>query len=249
MKTGSFVSAEEVLAEATTMCGDRSYRKGLSQGWYKARLRDAVQNMAIDTYYFKVTVDKKIPKNLRVELPDNMMNLGEIYVYNTGPDGCCTPAGFIPVMWKRTFNNHNNPDEGSAKIMNHNTGSGFIPRQRSLSSGRVDLFASEENNLILLDPRIKPLYTHVRLVGNGFGSNPETLPPVPRIIKSYAVSYIVERYYAAKTAENWREYRHIWHDWQGILERDETKARSRINKSSRFIRESFRELQTSIHQK
>jgi hypothetical protein len=246
MKTGQFVSAEEVISEVTSYTADRSFRKGYSKNWYMARLRDAMNEMAVASYYFKVTTDVKIPKNLRLKHPENMFNIHEIYLFNTDSEGCCIPGSFQNVMWKRQFNNYRNPNQYSAKINETQTSSAYLPNKSDKVDGKYDYFANEHNDELMLDPRAAA-YSHVRLVGNGYGSNPDQAPPVPRFMKQYVVAFICDRFFAAKTAENWRENRHIWKDWEVRRMNEETTARVRAMRSSKYVRESLSELETNLN--
>jgi hypothetical protein len=109
MNSNDFVSVNHILAEVSMTLDDAEYRKGFSIGWYTSRIQDALQELAFDTFFDTVTIDKDMPKKtLSLELPKNVFNIREIYLYN---GSCCSPSTSQVVWYKRLYNNNGKGEE------------------------------------------------------------------------------------------------------------------------------------------
>jgi hypothetical protein len=102
MNANDFVSVEKILAEVTQTVNDKDFKNGFTKGWYISRIHDAIQELAIETYFFKVTIDFELPRNLQLPMPEDTFNIREIYLYNGER---CNPINTQVVYFKRLFNN------------------------------------------------------------------------------------------------------------------------------------------------
>ena len=104
MNANDFVSVDHLLAEITATVNDTDFKKGFSKGWYTSRIQDAIQELSFDTYWLKVQHDYKVPANCQIDMPENVFNIREIYLYS---GEICDPVTSQVVYWKRLFNNTN----------------------------------------------------------------------------------------------------------------------------------------------
>ena len=253
MKTNTFVTAGHVISEATSYTADRDFKKGFSKGWYRARLADAIGDIAMDTLYFDMTVHLRMPSNMRLELPQGLINAAEVYVGNWG-NGCCTPDSLKWVNYKRTYENSRGSSNYSAKIQEDSGNDNpFTPghSQRMYNGRSVGnvLYCNEQNGLLMFSDSCKG-YTGVKLVGHGMGINLEEQEVIiPAFFERYCVDYVARQFWLAKMAEGDMNARAMYQTMDNRLENPVSgslrRAKNRIVKSSGFIRESMKEYITN----
>ena len=81
----------------------KEFKKGFKKGWFVSRIHDALQELAFDTYYLKVQHDFELPQNLQLNMPEDVFNIREIYIYE---GELCNPINTQVVYHKRLFNNN-----------------------------------------------------------------------------------------------------------------------------------------------
>lgn len=270
MQSNDFVSIDHLLAEATANVNDRNYRKGFSKGWYISRIQDALQELAFDTYYQKLTRDFNFPsENFALELPKNAFNVREIYLFNCGCEAntdstsgstseecdttceCCQPSSSVIVHWKRLYNNRGMGRNYTAKIREDGNTSNsvdpFFPSgnfdNNRVTSG-TNYYANVVNGLIMLSPD-SVSFNKVRIIYNGMGGEIGDEPIVPRFFERTIIDYVEERFYNAKKAEQPRKWRANWSDAFSRLTnpRDGSwrTAQMRISSMDTFQKESMEE--------
>ena len=112
MNSNDFVNIDSIIAEATSVLNDMEFSNGLSKGWYVSRVRDAMDELAYETFYQKLTKDLDVDKKrLAVEMPTDAFNIKEMYLHN----GVCDSSSKI-VYWKRQYNNTGSGRGHTAKI-------------------------------------------------------------------------------------------------------------------------------------
>ena len=208
MNSNSFVSVNHILAEVTATLNDREYRNGLSKGWYISRIQDALQELAFDSFYQKITRDFDFPSDdLKIEMPANAFNLREIYGWN---GSCCSPQTSAIIYPKRLFNNKGGDGRGyTARVKKTGESIGNDPFQPNYTNDGnftnypdVKYSYNIQNGVIMFSSSCAG-FQKIRLVYNGIGvEDIGDYPSVPRFFERAINDYIAERYYAVKQGED-----------------------------------------------
>lgn len=257
MNSNDFVSVNHILAEVSMTLNDADYRKGFSIGWYTSRIQDALQELAFDTFFDTITIDKDVPKDtLSMELPQNVFNIREIYLYN---GSCCMPSTSQVVWYKRLYNNNGKGEQYTAKIKDQGDSNGddpFLPSSYNYNSALAYVgnkyYANVQNGRIMLSSECKA-YDKIRLVVNGMGTAIGDTPIVPRFFERAINDYVEERFYNAMKSREVRKYRPLWNDAFSRLndprEGSWKKARMRISSMDSWEKESYNEYISSMYHK
>jgi hypothetical protein len=256
MNANDFVSVDHLLAEITATVNDTDFKKGFSKGWYTSRIQDAIQELSFDTYWLKVQHDYKVPANCQIDMPENVFNIREIYLYS---GEICDPVTSQVVYWKRLFNNTNKGNGYTSKVKDDGSNSGdiFQPNQRldsyNLSGYRgTKYYYNTMNGLIMLSKSCSS-FPYVRIVFNGMGVPNGDLPIVPRFFERAVVDYVEERFYNAMKSRDIRTYRPLWNDAFARLNDlrggSWTKAKKRIKSMDSKEKESMEEYISSMYHK
>lgn len=247
MDSNDFVSVNHILAEALINVDDPKLRKGFTKGWFISRIQDALQELAFDTFYQKITDDFEFPKDkLALAMPKNAFNIREIHVYN---GDCCTPNNSAVVHWKRLYNNKGGSSSGyTSRVKSSNStdnGDPFLPTHRGADR---HLYANIQNGIIMFSSSCAS-YSRVRLVYNGMGVEIGEEPIIPRYFERFINDWIEERYYSAMKARDPRKYRVMWNDAYNKLEASLMKAKMRVSSMNTFEKESLEEYISNIYAK
>jgi hypothetical protein len=245
MVSNDFVSANHILAEITSTVDDKAFRNGFPKGWFMSRIQDAMQELAVDTMYFKLQHDEEIPASLQVKIPENVFNIREIYLYN---GSFCNPIKTQNVYYKRLFNNNYDGQGYTAMIKDDGSNSGdpFVGdlSRNSITSpyNLYDYYANEQNGILMLS-RSSIGYKYIRIIFNGFGTAVGDIPIIPRMFEEAIKDFVYVRYYNAMKSRDPRKYRPLWIDAKNDLENPQTgswnKARKRANSMNTYERESM----------
>jgi hypothetical protein len=242
MKVNNYIEISEILAEVTSYCRDRSFKKN-SKGWYTARVRDAVREMAIDSMYFKLTVDLDLPANLRLEMPKNFFFPDQVFVFNK--ESCCEPGDFKYVYWKKGMDNKYSATNNSHKILD-SADDKFNQGKNDFADVGSALYCNEQNGMYVFSPSCSG-YDSVRLVGRSLGGDINDDMIIPVIFKKYVVDYVVESYYKIEAAENPRVMRTIWRDMSNDLETSRIECESRVKRMTPHEKNTLFEWTSSVH--
>jgi hypothetical protein len=227
MNANDFVSVEKILAEVTQTVNDKDFKNGFTKGWYISRIHDAIQELAIETYFFKVTIDFELPRNLQLPMPEDTFNIREIYLYNGER---CNPINTQVVYFKRLFNNKFQGDGYSAKVKDDGSNSGdiFQPNQRWSTENRQGYY------------------------GPGLGGVDGETPIIPRFFQRAVVDFVEERWLNAMKMRNTRTYSPMWRDAAARLDSYTGNWRKAIKRSSSMDtseKESMEEYISSMYHK
>lgn len=255
MNANDFVSVEKIIAEITQTVNDKDFKNGFPKGWFVSRIHDALQELAFDTYYMKITMDFELPQNLQLEMPEDTFNIREIYLYNGER---CNPLSTQIVYHKRLFNNQFQGDGYSAKVKDDGSNSGdiFQPNQRWYTENRQGFYGPKyyynvQNGLIMFGRECKE-FPFVRVVFNGMGGVDGSKPMIPRFFQRAIVDWVEERYYNAMKSRDARTYRALWTDAQGRLDSytgNWRKAIKRVSSMDTSEKESMEEYISSMYHK
>lgn len=256
MKSNDFVSVNHIMAELLQTLNDVDLRSGFSKGWYVSRIQDALQELAFDTFFDEVTVDKDFPAStLSMEMPENVFNIREIYLYN---GECCSPTTSQVVWWKRLYNNKQKGDGYTARVKDSGTGGTdpYLPSPWSYSNSYsfvgTKYYANIQNGTIMFSSDCKG-YGKVRIVYNGMGAPIGDAPIVPRFFERAINDYVEERYYNAMKSRDVRTYRGLWNEaytkLYDVREGSWKKARMRVSSMDTWEKESLNNYITNMYHK
>ncbi len=261
MNSADFVTLNHILAEVTTTVNDEEFRNGLTKGWYVSRVQDALQELAFDTFFQKITIDLDVPQqSLQLDMPENIFNIREMYVYNG--DGCCSPNNSQRVYWKRQFNNKNGNGNGytaAVKDRGFNTGNDpFIPNgnydywNNMVGTTRTKYYANVSEGKIMFSSDCRG-FSKVRIVANGAGTAIGDLPVIPKFLERAVNDYVEERFYNTMKARDRRAYAAAWSETYNKLNDPVNgswkKARMRVASLDTWQKESLEEYISSMYHK
>jgi len=254
MTANDFISVDHILAEVTATVNDVEFKNGFSKGWYTSRIQDALQELAFDTFWQKITHDFEIPENCRIKMPENVFNIREIYLYS---GELCNPIKTQNVYWKRLFDNSYKGDGYTAKVKDNlgMVNDVFQPGFRSTNginnrySGPLYYYNVSEDGYIMLS-KSSLAFPYLRVRFNGMGVVPGEIPVIPRFFERAVMDYVKVRFYEAMKSRDIRTYRPLWMDAKNDLEdpRDGSwnKARKRIKSMDSAEKESMEEYISSM---
>lgn len=255
MNANDFVSVEKIIAEVTQTVNDTEFKNGFHKGWFVSRIHDALQELAFDTYYMKITQDFELPDSCQIKMPKDTFNIREIYLYN---GTICNPTSTQNVYHKRLFNNKFKGDGYTAKVKDDGSNGAdmFQPNQSFRNVGRngfvgTKYYYNVQNGLMMFSRECKA-FPFVRVVFNGMGGVDGSEPVIPRFFQRAIVDYVEERYYNAMRNRNPRTYNAIWQSAQARLDSytgNWSKARKRVASMDSAEKESMEEYIASMYHK
>lgn len=258
MEANDFVSSNHIIADVVKTVDDEKFRKGFSKGWYQSKIQDALQALAFDTFYQKITLDYDLPENLTLPMPKNAFNIREIYVYDG--DGCCSPTNSHIVHWKRLFNNKGK--EGyTARVKDARSGGStnsdpFVADDWSIANmgadRRIKYYANVANGVIMFSSSCGN-HAKVRLIVNGMGVPVGDIPSIPRFFEEAVKDWVIEKFYRAMMGREPRVYRPLYLEAKDARENMRTgswkTARIRISSMDSWEKEDLNEYISSMYHK
>lgn len=174
MTTTAFTPSGQVILAACGLAQDPGASR-LTKPFYEAALRDAVIELCMDTNWDIRSVDKYIPENRIITLPNSFHGLRVVYAFNGEDENI-----------QDTTEVHLKPN------YTHGGGTGFFARQKGINvdgeQGNTFVFAEPWNmyycgiqgKKMYLSPQVKERFSKVRIVFQGLGQCDEcTVPSVP----------------------------------------------------------------------
>lgn len=221
MNSNDFTSADRIIASVVMTVDDADFKKGFSKGWYMSHVQQAFQDLCVSTRYLKVQQDVELPSLLQLQMPPEVFDIREIYLYN---GTLCNPDKTQVVHWKRLFNNTANGTGYTARVKDDgsNPSDIFLPNQDRNSNNYLPsrsqntYYYNVLNGLIMFSHSCAS-YPFVRVIYNGFGGAVGDEPIIPRFFERAIIDYVEERFYNAMKARNPRTFRILWGDAQERL--------------------------------
>jgi hypothetical protein len=191
METAEVLNVLAVLRPALVRLNDKNLRNGLTKGFYIGLAQDALESLAIKTFYFETYVDRPMPTNFIDTFPNDFFNVRKLYAFNSS---CCSPKSSANIYWKRNFNNQpngqgytalNKDDEQSLDPFYKGFNGSFI-----YGNANMKLFAGAQNGMIMFSSSCSG-YSDYRFEYNGMGGDVNKAPVIPRVFRKYIQDYIV----------------------------------------------------------
>lgn len=249
MNSGDFITINDILSDVLMITDDEGLRNGLTLGYYKSQIQQALEELSYDTFFDVITddikLDKKFNTRLTVDMPDNAFNIREMYLFN---GDCCTPKTSVIVHWKRLFNNKPRGTSYTAARVE----SGREQRDPFFPVDTTDIsfpstnlhWANIQNGLIMFSSNCSS-FQNLRLVYNGTGGSIGDELSIPRFLRQAVVDFASERAFRVLKAKDPRKYRILWGDVSARLNDPRNgswvKAERRIKSLDTWQRNGIRE--------
>lgn len=249
MNIGDYISINQILSDVLMLTDDEELKKGMTLGYYKSQIQQALEELAFDTFFDEQTDDVKLDSEfstrLTLEMPKNAFNIREMYMFN---GNCCTPSSSVIVHWKRLFNNKPGGTQYTAKRVDggREQRDPFFPVDTTdISFPSTNLhYANIQNGLIMFSSNCSD-YTHVRLIYNGTGGAIGDALVIPRFLRQAIIDFATEKALSVLKAKDPRKYRTLWIDTSNKLNDQVNgswvKAERRVKSLDTFQRDTIRE--------
>ena len=167
------------------------------EGWYKSKVRDAIDELAFDTFFNRLTVDINFPTtNYSIDFPDGAFNIRRIILWN---GDCCSPSSSVNVHWKRTMNNRS---KGSAYTARVQESTGYDdPYITTHQFTQSMYFYNIQGGKIMFSPNCSE-YGHIRIEYDGTTGKIDEEPFIPLIFKKAIRDWVLLEYFRAMTSRD-----------------------------------------------
>lgn len=263
MTSGDFISIEEIVAEAASLIDDESFKKA-GKSYYIMSAHRAVEELSIDTFYKKVTIDIfnwDECGDLKFTQPKNIFNIKEVYLFNSNCKESCScqcNSSIVKSCWtsfaiahfKRQYNTFGASGIATSKISEGNYD--YINRRLFTIPCSI-VYYGIQNDMMCFSNSAKG-YKNLRIVANGFSSSNEDLPVIPRLARKAIVDYVKERV-LYRIKHNDKQSRIDWadaiSDLNGAGNKDGswTLARRRLRMLDGAVKESMMDYLSGIDNK
>jgi len=206
----NFLSINEVLSDVLVILNDES-QKLLTPGFYRAKVKDGLDELGFDVSFLPVTNDYEIPDNLMVDVPKGCFNLRQIHIYSGTPDA----VGYVEnVYWKKGLHTRGAGAGYTADVHHWNVTDPFI----RVNINEYSMFYfSVQNGIIHLSEACSN-YDFTRLTYDGIPSmNLDEVKMVPPEVKKALIMWTTEKCAGSLKLKDNR-YRIIQSDAAGQLD-------------------------------
>ncbi len=190
------VSIQDILSHILPLCNDEELRNGFTKGYYISLIQRGLEELGYDTFYKLITEDIKFDPCFQLDVPCNMFNIREIYLFN----GKCSPESSVQVYWKRLFNNGKGGTNYTAKRRDVGNAADDPYEPMSFVDSNV-YYANIQNGRIMFSSNCSG-FEWVRLIGNGAGTAIGDDPVIPRFFRTALCDYVCEIFFRKKMAED-----------------------------------------------
>lgn len=189
-----FLSINILLSDILMNCQDEDLRSGFTKGYYISSIQSALEALAYDTFFQQEVIDVKMDqKKLQAEIPNNIFNIRELYLWN---GDCCSPTNSVPVHYKRLFNNMNSGGAGyTAKIKDSGQTSTDAINPMFFNSFPTSVrWANIQNGILMFSSNCQG-YGNIRMIANTTAGAIGDAPVIPRFFRDAIIDYVCERYF------------------------------------------------------
>lgn len=184
MVHNDLIPINDILADVVQLVGDPEYKRGLTIGWYKRQIKEAVEELNLDTFMLQLTQDIPFPKeNLIAELPSGLFNIRNIYIFS---GACDEPVNIQKVWYRRNYNNSQGGANYTANRIESGNSDIIMPRDGSVDNLYT---ATPQNGNTLGFSSACNTFDWIRLEYNGFGGDIEEIPLVPRMCRQAVIDF------------------------------------------------------------
>jgi hypothetical protein len=185
----NFLSINEVLADALVALDDEEQRM-LTPGFYRAQVRNAMDELGFDTVFTERDMDVPIPSNNIVVFPQNAYRIKDVLIYTGSPDN----VQYVqPVYWKKGARTEG---YGKGYVANNHPGNhsdNYFSSNPAWGDNDINYFFSfVQGNIYLSDPCTT--YDYVKVVFDGIASGTlDDTKMVPPEVRDAVMLWVIER--------------------------------------------------------
>lgn len=234
MNTGSYITPEVILFNASAMAGDKEY-KAMPRGFYMSLIQDAFEELNMTSFFAEQREDFDFPmNNLTLALPKGCMDIMNVYVYSGSE---CNPNNSRKIYWKRNYYTKGGPGY-IANDKGRNPNDPFMANHSSLGNDksliRYDnreninevLFYNIQMGNIMFSSSCRSAGNKIHIHFHGVGGDITEAPIIPRYFKQAIEDYVTEAALRFRMANE----PSMAKQWQGMQQLYE----KRLNKEGMF---------------
>ena len=223
----SYCSIEEIKADVLVAINDENERL-LSPGFYNRQIKKALEELSFDTYV--VYRDYDMPSTLTMNIPKNMWNIRDIFVWQHSSIDCtqatcddCSIEGMQRVFYKR---NYISKGKGYG-YTSRNHENNIDPFMRINGNAGLLKWYNVVNGVIMLSESCGS-FDRIRIVANGLmTADINNSKIIPLFVRDAVMLWAVERAAFALKAKD-QKYRVIWMDTRTELFTPSSRATGNI---------------------
>lgn len=192
----NFVTVNEILADVLSVVDDENFNLR-SRGYYTSQIQQALEELAIESFFDHRTVTVKIPEDLRIEIPKGTFNLKNMYLFN-GDE--CNIETSTPVYLKKNFINAPSGNGYVANNKGRNDRDRFHKDSFREENPSNLFFYGIQNGMIMLSSSCKS-YENLFIELNGLGQELDDLPIIPIFLRQAVKDYVAIKVLQVKIAK------------------------------------------------
>lgn len=184
----SFISINEVLSDVLVALNDEDTRK-LTPGFYRAQVRNAVDELGFDTVFQEYKIDVPIPSNHIVSFPSNAYRIKNAHIYSGSPDN----IGYVQnLYWKKNARTEGFEKGYTANNHPSNSSDNYFTSPTWGDTNIAYFFSFVNGNIYLSDPCAS--YDYVRIIYDGIPSGVlDEVKMVPPEARKAIVLWVIEK--------------------------------------------------------
>lgn len=188
VNTNSFISINEVLADALVALDDKEMRK-LTPGFYRAQVRNAIDELGFDTVFDEQKLDLAIPSDHIVPFPAGAYRIKNVHIFTGDPDDIQYVQN---VYWKKNARTAGFEKGYTANNHPGNYSDIYFSSPMWASTDIAYFFSFVNGNLYLSDPCAS--YDYVRVIYDGIPTGSlDDASLVPPEVRGAVVLWVIEK--------------------------------------------------------
>ena len=205
------ITPEIIVSGVASDLDDESFNQGVSKGKYLSNLWKSLEELSISMFMTTEAFDLDVPKNLKLNMPENTFNVREMYLHN---GVCCQPGADMAIVhYKRRMNKIQGGDGYTANRKEEMSDDPFMNLYGSNNGPDFQFeglyYGNVENGVIFLSSNCGR-YKKLRVICNTMGVEPGTEPMVPRIVRECIELMVKKKVAAALMVRNPQKYTTIY---------------------------------------
>lgn len=182
----NFISINEILSDVLVILNDEDQAL-LTSGFYRAQVRNGLDELSFDISFLPLTSDYEIPDDLIIEMPRGVFNLRQIHIYSGTPDNVQYVEN---CYWKKGRHTRGANTGMTADVHHYNVTDPFI--RVSVDEYSMYYFTIQNGNIYLSDACVN--YDYVRLTFDGIPSmNLDDVKMVPPEVRKGLVDWVTDK--------------------------------------------------------
>lgn len=182
----NFISINEILSDVLVILNDEDQTL-LTPGFYRAQVRNGLDELGFDISFLPITTDYEIPDDLMVDMPAGCFNLRQIHIYSGTPDNVQYVEN---CYWKKGRHTRGANTGMTADVHHYNVTDPFI--RVSVDEYSMYYFTIQNGIIYLSDACAN--YDYIRLTMDGIPSrNLDDVKMVPPEVRKSLVDWVTDR--------------------------------------------------------